>query len=166
MSKKLVKRNMDLTSPPALTKKQKAELAALAGKAEGAIDTSDIPPLTEDFWKHAVRGKFYKPTKTSTTLRIDSDVLAWLRAQGKGYQSRINAILRRKMLRFHEVRIDVLPPSHLNSATIQQSLVRDKQPRAPCLAPKSHRTARLSGYSNMRRPTRIRSIFWRRPTRL
>ena len=48
--------------------------------------------------KNAVRGRFYRPTKTSTTVRIDSDVLAWLRAQGKGYQSRINAILRREML--------------------------------------------------------------------
>jgi uncharacterized protein (DUF4415 family) len=45
-----------------------------------------------------VRGKYYKPIKTSTTVRIDSDVLAWVRAQGKGYQSRINSILRRKML--------------------------------------------------------------------
>jgi uncharacterized protein (DUF4415 family) len=45
-----------------------------------------------------VRGRFYRPTKASTTVRIDSDVLAWLRAQGKGYQSRINAILRREML--------------------------------------------------------------------
>ena len=42
--------------------------------------------------------RFYRPTKTSTTVRIDSDVLAWLRSQGKGYQSRINAILRREML--------------------------------------------------------------------
>jgi uncharacterized protein (DUF4415 family) len=54
--------------------------------------------LIEEFFKNAVRGKYYKPTKTSTTVRIDSDVLAWLRTQGKGYQSRINAILRRKML--------------------------------------------------------------------
>lgn len=37
-----------------------------------------------------------KPTrKGHMTLRVDSDVLAWFRAQGKGYQSRINAILRR-----------------------------------------------------------------------
>ena len=37
-----------------------------------------------------------KPTrKGHMTLRIDSDVLSWFRAQGKGYQSRINAILRR-----------------------------------------------------------------------
>lgn len=35
------------------------------------------------------------PRKGHMTLRIDTDVLAWFRAQGKGYQSRINAILRR-----------------------------------------------------------------------
>lgn len=40
----------------------------------------------------------WDPAKTSTTVRIDSDVLAWLRAQGRGYQTRINAILRREML--------------------------------------------------------------------
>ena len=45
-----------------------------------------------------MRGKYYRPTKSSTTVRIDSDVLAWLRAQGPGYQTRINAILRRAML--------------------------------------------------------------------
>jgi uncharacterized protein (DUF4415 family) len=98
MSKKLVKRKVDLANPPSLTKKQKAELAALAARPDSKIDFSDIPPLTEEFWKNAVRGKYYKPVKTSTTVRIDSDILAWLRAQGKGYQSRINAILRRKML--------------------------------------------------------------------
>jgi uncharacterized protein (DUF4415 family) len=98
MSKKFVKRAVDLANLPFLTKRQKADLAALATRPDSEIDFSDIPPLTEDFWKNAVRGKYYKPTKTSTTVRIDSDVLAWLRAQGKGYQSRINAILRRKML--------------------------------------------------------------------
>lgn len=98
MSKKLVKRTVDPAKLPSLTKKQKLELAALAARPDSEIDFSDIAPLGEEFWKDAVRGKYYKPTKTSTTVRIDSDVLAWLRAQGKGYQSRINAILRRKML--------------------------------------------------------------------
>lgn len=98
MTKKFVKRAVDLANLPSLTKKQKADLATLAARPDSEIDFSDIPPLTEDFWKNAVRGKYYKPTKTSTTVRIDSDVLAWLRAQGKGYQSRLNAILRRKML--------------------------------------------------------------------
>jgi uncharacterized protein (DUF4415 family) len=98
MSKKLVKHDVDLANLPPLTERQKAELAALAVRPDSEIDTSDIPSLTEEFWKNAVRGRFYKPIKTSTTVRIDSDVLAWLRAQGKGYQSRINAILRREML--------------------------------------------------------------------
>jgi uncharacterized protein (DUF4415 family) len=98
MSKKLVKHTIDLTNPQSLSKKQKAELATVAARPDSEIDYSDIPPLSEEFWKNAVRGKYYKPVKKSTTVRIDSDVLAWLRAQGKGYQSRINAILRRKML--------------------------------------------------------------------
>ena len=98
MSKKLVKSTVDLTKPPLLTKKQRSELTALAARSDGEIDFTDIPPLTEAFWKSAVRGKHYKPVKKSTTVRIDSDVLEWLRAQGKGYQSRINAILRNKML--------------------------------------------------------------------
>lgn len=98
MSKKIVRYNLDLANLPPLTDKQKTELAALAARPESKIDYSDIPPLPESFWQNAKRGRFYKPTKTSTTVRIDSDVLAWLRAQGKGYQSRINAILRREML--------------------------------------------------------------------
>ncbi len=98
MSKRTVRRMVDLANPPPLTARRKAELEALKAMPARDIDTSDIPPLTDDFWKKAVRNPFYKPTKTSTTVRIDSDVLAWLKAQGKGYQSRINAILRREML--------------------------------------------------------------------
>ncbi len=98
MKKKTVKNKIDLSHPPALTAAQKSELKALQAKPESEIDYTDIPPLQEDFWKKAVRNPFYRPTKTSTTVRIDSDVLHWLRAQGEGYQSRINAILRREML--------------------------------------------------------------------
>lgn len=98
MKKRMVKYEIDLSHPPALTAAQKTELKALRRKPESEIDYSDIPPLGEEFWKKAVRNPFYRPTKTSTTVRIDSDVLHWLRAQGRGYQSRINAILRREML--------------------------------------------------------------------
>lgn len=98
MSKKTVRHEVELAQLPPLTEAQKAELTALAARPDDDIDYSDLPPLTEAFWKNASRGRFYKPTKTSTTVRIDSDVLAWLKAQGKGYQSRINAILRREML--------------------------------------------------------------------
>ncbi len=97
-SENLVRYEFDPANPPPLTEAQKAELAALAAMSDDDIDYSDIAPTPDDFWTNAVRGKFYRPTKTSTTVRIDSDVLAWLRAQGKGYQSRLNAILRREML--------------------------------------------------------------------
>ncbi|MCP1608346.1 MULTISPECIES: BrnA antitoxin family protein [Pseudomonadota] len=84
---------------PPLTDERKAELKALATQPDSSIDYSDLPPLTDAFWSKAVRNPFYKPTKTSTTVRVDSDVLAWLKGQGKGYQTRINAILRDAMLR-------------------------------------------------------------------
>jgi uncharacterized protein (DUF4415 family) len=103
MSKKLVRYEVDLGDLPSLTEMQKAELVALAARPDSEIDYSDIPPLTEDFWKNAERARFYKPTKTSTTIRIDSDVLAWFKGQGKGYQSRINAVLRREMLASLEI---------------------------------------------------------------
>jgi len=98
MSKKLVRYEVDLANLPPLTEAQKAELAALAARPDSEIDTSDIPPLTEAFWQNAQPGRFYRPVKTATTLRLDADVLAWLRSQGRGYQTRINAILRREML--------------------------------------------------------------------
>jgi uncharacterized protein (DUF4415 family) len=94
----IAKRSIDLANLPPLTAEQKAELDALESLTDNDIDYSDIPEFPDEFWKNARRGLFYKPTKTSTTVRIDSDVLAWLRGQGKGYQTRINAILRREML--------------------------------------------------------------------
>lgn len=96
MKKKMVSYTLD--SLPPLTEAQKKKLKALAARPDSEIDTTDIPEMTEEQWRNAVRNPFYKPTKTSTTVRIDSDVLAWLRSQGKGYQSRLNAILRREML--------------------------------------------------------------------
>ena len=74
------------------------ELAALAAKPENEIDFSDIPPITEQDWTGAVRGKFYRPIKQQLTVRIDADVVEWLKSQGKGYQSRLNDILRAAML--------------------------------------------------------------------
>jgi uncharacterized protein (DUF4415 family) len=74
------------------------ELAALAAKPENEIDLSDLPATTEQDWRGAVRGKFYRPIKQQLTVRIDADVVAWLKSRGKGYQSRLNEILRAAML--------------------------------------------------------------------
>jgi len=96
MKKKMVSYTLD-TLPP-LTEAQWANLAALANRPDSEIDTSDIPEMTEEKWKSAVRRNLYRPVKQQITARIDADVLDWLKSQGKGYQSRINAILRREML--------------------------------------------------------------------
>jgi uncharacterized protein (DUF4415 family) len=74
------------------------ELAALSARPEKDIDFSDLPPTSPKDWAGAVRGKFYRPVKQQLTVRIDADVVAWLKNQGKGYQSRLNAILRATML--------------------------------------------------------------------
>ena len=99
MSKKTVKYELDLANPPPLTPKQKAQIAGLRTRPVSEIDTSDIARLTKAFWNNAVRNPFYKPTKTATTVRVDSDVLAWLKTDGKGYQTRLNSILRDAMLK-------------------------------------------------------------------
>ena len=83
----------------ALTAKQRRELAALVALPDSAIDTSDIPELPPAAWKDAVRGRFYRPVKQAISMRLDTDVIAWLRKPGKGYQTRANQILRERMLR-------------------------------------------------------------------
>ncbi|WP_375608668.1 MULTISPECIES: BrnA antitoxin family protein [unclassified Bartonella] len=97
--KKKVRYEIDVGNLSPLTDKQRVEIKKLAVMPDSTIDHSDIPPLDDAFWKNAVRNPFYKPKKTVTTVRVDSDVLAWLKSQGKGYQTRINAILRDAMLR-------------------------------------------------------------------
>ena len=96
---KIVSYSHNLEDLPELSDKQKAELAALAECADSEIDYSDIPPLDESFWKNAVSNPYYKPVKKSTTVRIDADVMQWLKSQGKGYQTRMNQILREAMLK-------------------------------------------------------------------
>ncbi|MDR1967479.1 MAG: BrnA antitoxin family protein [Burkholderiaceae bacterium] len=99
MSKKIVSYTLD-TLPP-LTATQRANLdriAELQVRGELQVDTSDIPELTDEQFKAAVRSRFHRPMKKQITAKVDADVLEWLKSQGKGYQSRLNAILRREML--------------------------------------------------------------------
>lgn len=85
-------------TPPSLSDTQRERLARLATLPDESIDTSDIPELTDEAWAAGVRGRFYRPVKQQITARVDADVLDWLKSQGKGYQGRLNAILRREML--------------------------------------------------------------------
>ena len=96
---KIVTYKVNLNNLPVLSDEQKARLEALAKRPDSEIDCSDITELDESFWKNAVQNPFYKPTKQVTTIRIDADVMLWLKAQGKGYQTRMNKILREAMLK-------------------------------------------------------------------
>jgi len=78
-----------------LSRKDHAELAALAALPDAEIDTSDIPEIVD--WSGAKRGLFFRPVKQQLTLRIDADIIAWFKRRargGQGYQTRINHALR------------------------------------------------------------------------
>lgn len=89
---------LDLLNPPPLTKEQKARLQKLADMPDSEIDFSDIPPLTDDFFKNAVRNPYYqRALKEQLTIRLDADILDWFKRRakdGKGYQTDINKALR------------------------------------------------------------------------
>ena len=75
-----------------LGKKSRTDWARIDAMQDDDIDLADIPELDESFFKNAVirlPGK-----KVPVTIRLDREVLEWFKAQGKGYQSRINALLK------------------------------------------------------------------------
>jgi uncharacterized protein (DUF4415 family) len=78
-----------------LTKAQKRDIAAIEAMKDGDIDLSDMPEVLD--WSGAEMGKFYRPPKKSVTMRLDADVLEWLKGYGKGYQTRVNLLLRHAM---------------------------------------------------------------------
>lgn len=81
-----------------LTAEKRKKLGRLAARPDREIDLSDIPEIRE-IPSDAVIGKFYRPKKETVTIRLDADVLAWLKASGGGYQTRINGFLRQLMQR-------------------------------------------------------------------
>jgi len=72
----------------------KTDWKRLKEMSDKDIDLDDIPELGDEFFKHA---QLQLPTKQAVTMRLDSDVLAWFKQQGKGYQTRINKLLRKYM---------------------------------------------------------------------
>ncbi len=96
MKKQMVTYTLE-TLPP-ISDERWEEMKKLAARPDSEIDTSDIPELTKEQWKDAVRGRFGRPLQQEVTFQVDANVLEWLKAQEGDYQSRINAILRREML--------------------------------------------------------------------
>jgi uncharacterized protein (DUF4415 family) len=81
-----------------LTREQERDIRAIAAKSDEDIDFSDAPPVLD--WSGAEIGKFYRPRKKPVTMRLDADVIAWLKSAGPGYQTKANGLLRHAMLHF------------------------------------------------------------------
>lgn len=95
---KIVRFTLDTKKSNNTSPERAARLRELAARPDSEIDLSDIPELTdEQLARMALASKNYKPTKTPTSIRLDSDVLEWLR-KGDGWQTWLNRLLRTIML--------------------------------------------------------------------
>ena len=83
---------------------------------DAEIDYSDIPPLDKSFFTKATEA--WPPAKQQLTIRLDADVLNWLKANGRGYQTRINRILRAAM--------ESKPPAPVGSAPAPKKNARSR----------------------------------------
>ena len=71
----------------------KSDLARIDRLRDEDIDYSDIPELEDEFFEQPLVR--WPPKKETITIRVDSDVLGWFKRHGRGYQTRINQVLRR-----------------------------------------------------------------------
>ena len=78
-----------------LTREQQREIAGIAAKPDAEVDLSEMPEVVD--WSGAEVGKFYCPPKRPVTMRLDADVVEWLKSYGPGYQTKANMLLRHAM---------------------------------------------------------------------
>ena len=85
------------TKRKSLSPAERRQLVALEAKTDDTIDTKDIPEAPAANWRLARRGDLYRPVKQPVTIRLDSDIVAWFKARGRGrgYQTEINSALRK-----------------------------------------------------------------------
>jgi uncharacterized protein (DUF4415 family) len=86
---RIVRFRRDPAHPPQLTPEQAKRLDELTDET---IDYSDIPAIPDDFWTQHPPSACR--TKQQITLRLDPEILEFFREQGRGYQARMNAVLR------------------------------------------------------------------------
>ena len=93
-----MKQTSTRTSSAKSVKLSKKTLEAYRKRDTQLDHDADAPQLPPEFWQRAKVGKYYRPIKSQISLRIDNEVLDWLKSKGKGHLSRINEILRDRML--------------------------------------------------------------------
>jgi len=74
---------------------RKRDIDAIAAKTDATIDFSEMPEVVD--WAGAEVGRFYRPAKRPVTIRLDEDIIDWLKSYGRGYQTRANLLLRHAM---------------------------------------------------------------------
>jgi uncharacterized protein (DUF4415 family) len=79
-----------------ITNEVKVELDFLECRNGVSIDLTQMPEVLD--WSDAIQGKFFRPVKQPFSIRLDSDIVAWFKSSGDGYQTRINAALREYVL--------------------------------------------------------------------
>ncbi len=86
---------LDPDNLPTMTEEELARLDAIDAES---TDDEDNPEITEEFL-HTAQRVYLSPNmpKQKVTIRLDEDVLAWLKSSGSGYQTRANRILRAAM---------------------------------------------------------------------
>lgn len=77
-----------------MKKDSKTDWKRLSSMTDEQINTDDIAKLDDTFFHNA---QLKTPSKQPVTLRLDADVLAFFKAEGQGYQTRINLLLRKYM---------------------------------------------------------------------
>src|SRR5258708_35956591 len=116
-----------------LTKNQAKEIRALKAMKDEEIDLTDIPELQNP--GRLIVGRCYRPIKKSLTIRIDADVLAWVKRQGtKGYQTRINWPLRTAI--YSTMNYEHYPASNLDAPPNPR-----RRPLPPTPQPPTHHTS-------------------------
>ena len=94
-----MKMTFEIGKMPPLTDEQKRELEALDKMPDEQINYDEMPPITDEQFARSVLNPFYRRrNKVSVTMRVDAEVLDWLKRGGHGYQSRANSILRNAMI--------------------------------------------------------------------
>jgi uncharacterized protein (DUF4415 family) len=82
----------------AISDTSQTDFARLDAMQDQDIDLSDVPEITPEMFAKAIVRRGLNPrVKKQLTLRLDGDVLDWFKRQGRGYQTRINALLRAYM---------------------------------------------------------------------
>ena len=73
------------------SREQQREIAGIVVKPDAEIDLSEMPEVID--WSEAEVGKFYRPPKRPVTMRLDADVIQWLKSYGPGSQTKANMLL-------------------------------------------------------------------------